>query len=242
MIESLQRHEATSELALLRVRALLLQGQREQALFSLAQMDDRYPDEVAVHLGRADVYADLGNVESNIAVLQALKERWPENPQVAAGIGDTYTRLASAAYLRALRLDPEEHSVRLKFSGLAATQLISNAREGRVLLPAGEELRAAQAEIVAALTNWADAWSARDPGGFSAAYAPPLPTELERPDGSRRLVSEIAVVFSSPNRAHADFVELQRTGSREVRRYKRVNLSRGDGRKWLLSNERVLAP
>lgn len=241
-IEALQRRAPSSELALLRVRALLLQSQLEQARFSLAQMGHRYSSEVAVHLQRADVYTELGDIESGIAVLQTLKDRWPNNANVAERVGDAYARLAAAAYLDALLLDPEDQTTRLKFSGLAATERISSPREGQTLLPAGEELRATMAEITETLKIWADAWSASDMTEYAAAYVPPLPIELEQPNGSRRLVSEIAVVFTSPNRAQANFVELQRAGGMESKRFKRVNLSRGTDRRWRLSNERVLAP
>ena len=241
-IEALQRHANSSELALLRVRALLLQSQVEQARFSLVQMGHRYRSEVIVHLQRADIYAELGEIEAAMAVLETLKGRWPDNANVAARVGDAYARLAAAAYLDALLLAPEDQTTRLKFSGLAATQRISAPREGQTLLPVGEELRATLAEITEALKIWADAWSASDMKNYTASYAPPLPIELEQPNGSRRLVSEIAVVFTSPNRGHADFVELQRTGGKETKRFKRVNLSRGDDRRWRLSNERVLVP
>lgn len=241
-IEALQRLSNTSELDLLRVRALLLQSQPEQARFNLARMGHRYHQEVSVHLERASVYAELGDIQAAVAVLQTLKGRWPDNADVVAWVGDAYARLAAESYLEALLLEPDDEQTRLKLSGLAATERISSARPGQALLPAGEELRATQAEITETLKIWADAWSASDMAKYAAAYVPPLPVELERPNGSRRMVSEIAVVFTSPNRAQADFVELQRASGAERKRFKRVNLSRGTDRRWLLSNERVLAP
>jgi len=195
-----------------------------------------------VHLQRADIYAELGEIQTGLAVLQTLKDRWPDSASVAERVGDAYARLATAAYLDALLLDPDAHGTRLKFSGLAATSRISSARAGQTLLPAGEELRALMAEIAETLKIWADAWSANDTANYTAAYRPPLPVELEQPDGSRRLVSEINVVVTSPNRARADFVELSRSGGTESKRFKRVNLSRDTDRRWRLSNERVLAP
>lgn len=242
LIEELQRQAPSAELDLLRIEALLLHGQVDRARHSLAQMGGRYLRQVDAHLRRAAVYARLGDVGSSIAVLQDLQRRWPNDPAVAEHIGDRYAQFGADAYLQALLARPDQQSARLKLAGLTATQRMGNARAGQTLLPAGAELRAAKAAIGTALKAWSDAWSAQDVAAYVAAYMPPAPVELERPDGSRRLVSEINVRFTTPNRAQVDFVEADRLGGGERRRYKRVNLIRGESRQWRLSNERVLAP
>jgi hypothetical protein len=242
LIEALQRQAPSAELDLLRIEALLLSGQLDQARHSLDHMGGRYPRQVEVHLERAAFYARFGDVVASIGVLQALQRRWPNDPAVAEDIGDRYAQFGAGAYLNALLAAPDQQSARLKLAGLAATLRMGNARAGQTLLPMGAELRAAKAEIGIALKAWADAWSAQDVAAFVAAYLPPAPVELEQPDGSRRLVSEISVVFTTPRRAQVDFVEADRLAGTERRRYKRVHLVRGDGRQWRLSNERVLVP
>ena len=241
-IEALQRRAPSSKLDLLRVEALLVMGRVEQARFSLADLRGRYPQEIEVHLQRAGLYARLGDVGSSIAVLQRLQERWPDDPVVAERIGDRYTQFGADAYLQALLAQPDQHSARLKLAGLAATQRLGNGGGNRVLLPAGAELRAAEAEIGAALKAWADAWSVQDVATYAGAYLPPVPVELEQPDGSRRLVSQVAIEFTTPRRAEVYFVEADKQRGTERRRYKRIQLVRAADRQWKLTNERILAP
>jgi len=242
LIEALQRQTPNADLDLLRVDALLLAGQLDQARYSLDHMGGRYLERVDVHLERAAFYARLGDVVASIEVLETLQRRWPNDPAVAENIGDRYAQFGAAAYLQALLAEPDQDSARLKLAGLTATLRMGNARAGETLLPMGSELHAAKAEIGIALKVWADAWSAQDVATYVAAYLPPAPVELEQPDGSRRLVSEISVVFTTPRRAQVDFVEADRSAATERRRYKRVQLIRGDTRQWRFSNERVLVP
>ncbi len=242
LIEALQRRAPSAELDLLRIEALLLSGQSGQARYSLDQLGGRYPERVDVQLRRAGVYARLPDVAASIQVLEALRRRWPNDPAVAEDIGDAYTQFGADAYLQALIAEPDHHAARLKLAGLAATQRMGSARAGQTLLPMGAELRASTAAIGIALKAWADAWSVQDVAAYTAIYAPPAPVELDLPDGSRRLVSEISVTFITPRHAQVDFVESDRLNGTERRRYKRAHLVRGDSRQWRLSNERVLAP
>ncbi len=242
LIELLQRRAPSPRLDLLRIEALLVSGQLDQARHSLDDIGGDYPEKVDVHLERAELYARLGDITASIGVLQTLQRRWPNDALVAERIGDRYAQFGADAYLQALLAQPDQASARLKLAGVAAALRMGNARAGQTLLPMGAELRTAEAEIGIALKVWADAWSARDVATYVAAYLPPAPVELEQPDGSRRLVSEITVLFTAPRRAQADFVETDQLAGTQRRRYKRVQFARGDSSQWRFSNERVLVP
>lgn len=173
----------------------------EEAIKAFADITRDYPQLPEPYNNLAVLYAQQGDYEKARDALEAALATHPSYATAHENLGDIYAALAGAAYNRALMLDSGNQTVRNKLSFVSKLSENANTSQmpapaaapaaaaaapapAAAALPpaaaapaaapatASDEVDAATtAEVRAALTGWAKAWSGQDADAYLAAYA-----------------------------------------------------------------------
>jgi tetratricopeptide (TPR) repeat protein len=166
-------------------------GRVEEGVSAFATLVRDYPEMPEPYNNLAVLYARQGRFEDARAALEAAAVLQPDAPATQENLGDVYAAQARAAYARALALDPDNAALQRKWqrlSGEAAPAAVPPpppvADEPAVApapAPAPPPAPAERDALIAAVQNWAEAWSAQDLARYIGAYAP----DYAPPDQSR---------------------------------------------------------
>lgn len=167
----------------------------DDAIKVFADLTRDYPQLPEPYNNLAVLYAQKGDYEKARDALEAALATHPAYATAHENLGDIYSALAGAAYNRALQLDQNNQAVKYKLSLIS--QLGNGpgalAPAGTTSIPAGnpksEAIGPAQTApaasaaaapaadgtgkqaVLAAVTDWARAWSAKDVDGYLSHYA-----------------------------------------------------------------------
>jgi tetratricopeptide (TPR) repeat protein len=133
---------------------------------------------IAVFTGLTEDYPELPEPYNNLAVLYASQNKYADaknalemairtHPSYATAhenLGDIYAKMASLAYDKALALDSKNAAAQTKLALIQNLIGEQTAKPSPVTAPASKE-------VEAAVTRWAQAWSARNVDAYIAAYA-----------------------------------------------------------------------
>jgi tetratricopeptide (TPR) repeat protein len=157
-------------------------------------------DAITVFTGLTEDYPELPEPYNNLAVLYASQSKYEEaknalemairtHPSYATAhenLGDIYAKMASLAYDKALALDSKNATAQTKLAlikdmmGDSQPRKPAAAKPAVAAKPAAKPIAAdpaptkpvtANPGVEAAVTRWAQAWSARDVDAYLAAYA-----------------------------------------------------------------------
>jgi tetratricopeptide (TPR) repeat protein len=133
---------------------------------------------IAVFTGLTEDYPELPEPYNNLAVLYASQNKYaaaknalemairthPSYATAHENLGDIYAKMASLAYDKALALDSKNAAAQTKLALIQNLIGEQTAKPSPVTAPASKE-------VEAAVTRWAQAWSARNVDAYIAAYA-----------------------------------------------------------------------
>jgi len=170
------------------------QGKTNDAITVFTGLTEDYPELPEPYNNLAVLYASQSKYEAAKNALEMAIRTHPSYATAHENLGDIYAKMASIAYDKALALDSKNATAQTKLA------LIQDMIEGQPRKPAAAKIATAkppvkptQAEsapvktaatntapvnsapadtkIEAAITRWAQAWSARDVDAYLAAYA-----------------------------------------------------------------------
>ncbi len=170
------------------------QGKTNDAITVFTGLTEDYPELPEPYNNLAVLYASQSKYEAAKNALEMAIRTHPSYATAHENLGDIYAKMASIAYDKALALDSKNATAQTKLA------LIQDMIEGQPRKPAAAKIAAAKApvkpaqaeaapvkpaaanpapvnpapadtKIEAAITRWAQAWSARNVDAYLAAYA-----------------------------------------------------------------------
>jgi tetratricopeptide (TPR) repeat protein len=139
-------------------------GRRDEALALLARLSADYPAMPELYNNLAVLHAAAGQYDKARAALEDAVKANPSYARAHENLGDMYLQLAAQSYAAMLKLEPNNGEVRARQALVQSA--ISHGGGHAASVPRQE------AELVAAVNAWAQAWSARDVAAYLAFYSP----------------------------------------------------------------------
>jgi tetratricopeptide (TPR) repeat protein len=239
------------------------QGNTKDAIDIFTRLTQDYPELPEPYNNLAVIYAAQGQYEKARGALEQSIRTHPSYATAYENLGDVYAKLASQAYDKALQLDSSNSGAKNKLS--LVRELVGPAKEPvkpAVVLaekPAPIEKKVAEkpapdasAEVLAAVTGWAKAWSAKDADGYLSHYT----KDFKAPGGQPRAAWEkarrdrigapksISVGIESPkvtmqgnDRASVAFRQNYQSDVMKASSRKTLVMVKADGR-WLIEEEK----
>jgi tetratricopeptide (TPR) repeat protein len=165
----LAQHPKNAQARFLKGVILADQGKTSDAIAVFTGLTEDYPELPEPYNNLAVLYASQNKYEAAKTALEMAIRAHPDYATAHENLGDLYAKLASLAYEKAFALDGKNVAAQTK---RARIQDLIGDRPGK---PAGATPAAVAAQpaagIEAAITRWAQAWSARDVDAYLAAYA-----------------------------------------------------------------------
>ena len=160
------------------------QGKTNDAITVFTGLTEDYPELPEPYNNLAVLYASQSKYEAAKNALEMAIRTHPSYATAHENLGDIYAKMASLAYDKALALDSTNATAQTKLA-LIQDMIGGQPRKSAVAKPAAaiaarpvaaEPAPAASSApasgaIDAAITRWAQAWSARDVDAYLAAYA-----------------------------------------------------------------------
>jgi tetratricopeptide (TPR) repeat protein len=174
------------------------QGKTNDAITVFTALTEDYPELPEPYNNLAVLYASQSKYDAAKNALEMAIRTHPSYATAHENLGDLYAKMASLAYDKALALDSKNAAAQTKLALIqdmiggqprksAAVRPTAAAPKPAavaavaprpavvaakpVAAPAAAQPAAANAGIEAAVTRWAQAWSARDVDAYLAAYA-----------------------------------------------------------------------
>ncbi len=245
------------------------QGSSKEAIEIFAKLTQDYPELPEPYNNLAVIYASQGQYEKARAALEKSIRTHPSYATAYENLGDVYAKLASQAYDKALQLDSSNSGAKNKLSLVRELvrepTVVAVAKEPPkpqepakppvVVAEKAPEKPAAdsRAEVLKAVTGWAEAWSKKDANAYLSYYA----GDFKTPGGEARPAWEkarreriaapksIAVEVGSPkvtlrgdNEASVTFHQNYRSDKLTSSNTKTLELVKTDGR-WQIREEKA---
>jgi tetratricopeptide (TPR) repeat protein len=170
------------------------QGRSKEAIEIFTKLTQDYPELPEPYNNLAVIYASQGQYDRARAALEQSIRTHPSYATAYENLGDVYAKLASQAYDKALQIDSSNTAAKNKLSLVrelvgrpSATAMAAVPKEAAKPQPTPKEApkEAAKppvvaatkpaadpaAEILKAVSGWAEAWSRRDADAYLAYYA-----------------------------------------------------------------------
>jgi tetratricopeptide (TPR) repeat protein len=161
------------------------QGKTNDAITVFTGLTEDYPELPEPYNNLAVLYASQSKYEAAKNALEMAIRTHPSYATAYENLGDIYAKMASLAYDKALAIDSKNPTAQTKLALIkdmmsesplhkpaSAKPAVAVATKP-VAKPVVAESRPAPTNpgIEAAITRWAEAWSARDVDGYLAVYA-----------------------------------------------------------------------
>jgi tetratricopeptide (TPR) repeat protein len=156
------------QMRFLRGLALAGMGRRDEAIAYFTKLSSDYPAMPELYNNLAVLHAAAGQYDKARMALEDAVKANPSYARAHENLADMYLQLAGQSYGAVLKLEPANADVRAKQALLASAA--NYGGEHAAGIPKQE------AEVVAAIQEWAHAWSARDVGAYLAFYSPDFRT------------------------------------------------------------------
>ncbi len=245
------------------------QGSSKEAIEIFAKLTQDYPELPEPYNNLAVIYASQGQYEKARAALEKSIRTHPSYATAYENLGDVYAKLASQAYDKALQLDSSNSGAKNKLSlvrelvreptVVAAAKEPPKPKEPAkppvVVAEKAPEKPAADsdAEVLKAVTGWAEAWSKKDANAYLSYYAGDFKTPggEARPAWEKRRRERIAapksievevgspkVTLRGDNEASVTFRQNYRSDKLTSSNTKTLELVKADGR-WQIREEKA---
>jgi tetratricopeptide (TPR) repeat protein len=249
------------------------QGNTKDAIDIFTKLTQDYPELPEPYNNLAVIYAAQGQYDKARLALEQSIRTHPSYATAYENLGDVYAKLASQAYDKALQIDSTNKGAQNKLS--LVRDLVGGAAPAAVVIaqkpvekPAAEKPKPAaekakppavekpaadpNAEVLAAVRSWAQAWSKKDADAYLAHYAKDfkLPGAQSRADWEKNRRSRIAapksiavevaspkVTLQGAERASVSFRQTYRSDVFKGTNSKTLLMVKAEGR-WLIQEEK----
>ncbi len=256
------------------------QGDTKGAIDIFTSLTRDYPELPEPYNNLAVLYAAEGKYDRARESLEMAIRTHPSYAVAHENLGDVYAKMASEAYDKALSLDSGNKTAQTKLSLIGELFTAAAPLEGvpaaaapskpvAAVAPAPEkpapEVAVAAAKpatppappemsqrpaVIAAVGNWAKAWSNQDVEAYLSHYAPDFTTaglgrsdweqqrreRLTRPKFIMVAIDEPVVSFSGDNTAQVRFRQHYQSDTIDSKGYKTLTLDKS-GDRWLIVKE-----
>jgi tetratricopeptide (TPR) repeat protein len=192
---------------LLQADALAGMQRNDEAEAFYRALIDELPQDPAPYNNLASLYAATGRLQEASTLLTGAMNSDPRYAAIYKNLSRVYVEMSSKSYARALRLSEQQQGLQLltlDYRAIPEAPLQLAIREPAPISPAPEPQTAPAAVVeaatatefegggaIAALTEWAAAWSAQDVegylGAYDAGYLPPRGLTLAQWQAERRV-------------------------------------------------------
>ena len=257
------------------------QGKQQDAIEIFSKLTQDYPNLPEPYNNLAVIYASQGQYDKARGALEQSIRTHPSYATAYENLGDVYAKLASQAYGKALQLDASNAGAQNKLSLVrelvrepaakptavasaaapkepavapAAPAVAPKAPEKPVVAAIAPKAAGdANADVMNAVNDWAQAWSKRDVDAYLAHYAKDFKTpagesraEWEKSRRSRITgaksiqvaVDSAKVTMQGPDQASVSFRQTYRSDKLNSNNRKTLDLVKADGR-WLIKEEKA---
>jgi tetratricopeptide (TPR) repeat protein len=257
------------------------QGKQQEAIEIFSKLTQDYPNLPEPYNNLAVIYASQGQYDKARAALEQSIRTHPSYATAYENLGDVYAKLASQAYGKALQLDASNTGAQNKLSLVRELVREPAAKPTAVAsAPAAKESAAmptapsvaqkapekpavaaaaakaagdANADVLKAVNDWAQAWSKRDVDAYLGYYAKDFKTpggesrtEWEKSRRSRITgaksiqvaVDSAKVTMQGPDQASVSFRQTYRSDKLNTKSRKTLDLVKADGR-WVIREEKA---
>ncbi len=244
--EHLASRPGDPQMRFLKGLALTGMERREEAISCFAKLSSDYPALPEPYNNLAVLYAAGGQYDKARVALENAVRTNPAYARAHENLADTYAQLASQSYAATLKLEPDNAGVRAK-QALILSAIDSRGERAAAVTAAAPN---PEAEVMAAIDEWAKAWSARDVAAYLDFYSPDFRTPHRMPraawEAARRAnleeksfievaVREPEVIFDGA-KATATFRQSYRSDSFSSRDRKTLTWEKQNG-KWKIVRE-----
>jgi len=251
------------------------QGKQNEAIDIFTKLTQDYPNLPEPYNNLAVIYASQGQYDKARTALEQSIRTHPSYATAYENLGDVYAKLASQAYGKALQLDAANTGAQNKLSlvrelvrepdakpaaaAASAAAVLETAKDAPTQTASvgktGENPAAktdATAEILKAVSGWAQAWSNKDVDGYLAHYSKDFNTpgrearaewekgrrsRIEAPKSISVGIESPKVTMKSPEQASVTFRQTYRSDKLSNKSRKTLDLVKADGR-WLIKEEK----
>ncbi len=240
------------------------QGKTKDAIEIFTQLTKDHPELPEPYNNLAVIYASQGQYDKARVALEQSIRTHPSYATAYENLGDVYAKLASQAYNKALQIDSSNTGAQNKLSlvrelvGGPAPAPVAAVKEPTtppVVVPEKKPAVPAEdpaAEVLKAVSAWAEAWSKKDADGYLSHYARDFdpPGDQSRADWEKSRRSRIAapksisVTIASPkvtmqgsDSASVTFRQTYRSDVFKGTSSKTLVLVKADGR-WQIREEK----
>ncbi|HET7366474.1 MAG TPA: tetratricopeptide repeat protein [Burkholderiales bacterium] len=250
------------------------QGKQQEAIDIFSKLTQDYPNLPEPYNNLAVIYASQGQYDKARTALEQSIRTHPSYATAYENLGDVYAKLASQAYGKALQLDASNAGAQNKLS--LVRELVREPAQKPVAAapvakeppaPAAKEPPAqvaavapkapekpaaeANAEVLQAVNDWAQAWAKRDVDAYLGHYAKDFKTPGGEPreawEKTRReritaaksiqvAVDSPKVTMRSPDQASVSFRQTYRSDKLKSQNRKTLELVKADGQ-WVIREE-----
>src|SRR3982751_223095 len=246
------------------------QGRQSEAIEIFTKLTQDYPNLPEPYNNLAVIYAGQGQYDKARQALEQSIRTHPSYATAYENLGDVYAKLASQAYGKALQLDAANAGAQNKLSLVRELVREPTAKPSAVASapaavpkeapkepaaaaatskPAGD----ANADVLKAVNDWAQAWSKQDVDAYLGSYAKDFKTpagearaEWEKSRRSRIAgAKSIQVAVDSPKvtmqgaeQASVSFRQTYRSDKLNTKSRKTLDLVKANGR-WLIREEKA---
>lgn len=192
-LERLADGPASARARLLRANALAGLQRNDEAEALYLQLIEELPQDPAPYNNLATLYAANGRLQEASELLTRAMKSDPRYAAIYKNLSRVYVEMSSNAYARALRVSEQQQGLQLLPLDYHDTPATPQQADVVVVTPPAESPPQAPSgdEAIAALKQWAAAWSAQDVEGYLAAYdasyLPPRGLTLAQWQAQRRL-------------------------------------------------------
>lgn len=170
--------------------ALAESGRRREAMDTFSALVRDFPELPEPHNNLAVLHAAAGDLEkARSHLLEAIRIH-PSYATAHENLGDVYGKMAALSYSKAMALDGANRSAKAKYAlaekldgaggGARTASSVMTAPEPAATAAAAPPLPTAasmpsadiEAEVLATLRSWVDAWSSQDVEAYLSHYAP----------------------------------------------------------------------
>ena len=269
-LERLDRYLASApqdaEARFTRGLVLVRLNRNDDAAKAFADLTRDFPQLPEPYNNLAVIYAQQGEYDKARRALEDALAMHPSYAVAHENLGDIYAALSTAAYNRALTLDPGNASVRAKLnlvnqldrladgapSTRQATTVAATTPESPGAGAAAPAATASDRDAVAGIVHaWAAAWSAQDVDQYLSFYAPGFTPEggvsreaweaqrrerIAKPKQIQVVPSDVKVTLLGAGAARVTFRQDYRSDALANQSVKTLELTRVDGR-WRIRRE-----
>jgi len=245
------------------------QDKTAQAIEVFTSLTRDYPELPEPYNNLAVLYAAQGNYERARESLEMAIRTHPSYAVAHENLGDVYAKMASEAYDKALSLDRSNQTAQAKLSLIrelfSRTESIArvkpaavpNTKPPKTVSPPpspSASAKPAQGQdlaVIAAVGNWAEAWSNQDVKAYLSHYAPGFNTpgeqsridwekvrrsRIQRPKFIKVAISEPQVSFTGERSATVRFRQHYQSDTIDSTGYKTLTMEKSD-QGWLIIRE-----